>query len=141
LTIDLGTTVNGAGVTFYNYGPSGGIQFSFSSFTSGGVSLVAPVSGTYAGILFFQDPRDTAGATILGSPSWNTLLEGSYYLPTASVTFAFSGPVNYNILVAYDIEFAYLTFGSTTLTSGFSSNYSTLVNGSPTSGSSAVLVQ
>ena len=141
LTIDLGTTVNGTGVTFYNYGPSGGITTNFSSFSFGGVNLVAPTSGTYGGILFFQDPQNTAQATILGSPDWNTVLEGTYYFPRAKVVFAFSGPVHYNILVAYDIQFSFFTFGSTSTQSSFASDYSSLANGSPVAGSSAAVVQ
>jgi hypothetical protein len=142
LTINLGTTVTGNGVTFYNYGPSGGISFPFTGVTLGGVDLVAPTTGTYEGILFFQDPQDTTGAQIYGTSVWNTTLEGTYYFPKASVTYAFSGPVNYNILVAYDITFAVLTFGTTNYnTSGFSNNYSTLADGSPTQGTGAVLVQ
>ncbi len=141
LNVDLGTTVNGTGVTFYNLGPSGGVTFGFSSFTFGGVNLVAPTSGVYSGILFFQDPGNTAQATIIGSSSWNTVLEGAYYFPKGKVVFALDGPANYNILVAYDIEFAVLTFGSTTLTSGVKSNYSSLANGSPVGGSGAVMVQ
>jgi Flp pilus assembly protein TadG len=141
LTVDLGTTVNGTGVTFYNYGPSGSIAFNFTSFTAGGVNLVAPTSGTYSGILFFQDPQDTAAAQIYGSSSFNTVLQGTYYFPKAKVSFAFSGAVDYNILDAYQIEFAALTFGSTPLKSGFSNNYTTLATGSPVAGSGAVLVQ
>ncbi len=141
LTVDLGTTVNGTGVTFYNYGPAGAIRFMFPSNTSGGVKLVAPVSGPYAGILFFQDPRDTAQATIIGSLDWNTVLEGTYYFPKATVAFAFDGAVKYNILVAYNIEFLFTLARSGQ--SSFASDYSSLVNGSPVghTGAGAAVVQ
>lgn len=129
LAIDVGSTVNGTGVMFYNYGTSGGITFSFTSFSSGGVDLVAPTSGVYSGILFFQNSRNTSQATIIGSSSWNTVLEGTYYFPKAKVEFAFDGIVHYNILVAYDIAFEFLSAGVST--SGFSSDYSSLTNGSP----------
>lgn len=148
LTMDLGAKVSGSGVTFYNYGsPSntngGGIAFNFTSFTSGGVNLTAPTSGTYSGILFFQDKQNTSSATIEGTTSWNTILQGIYYFPTASVQFVFDGFVDYSVLVAKDISFALLTVGGNTVQSGANNNndFSSLSNGSPLSGSGAVLVQ
>lgn len=144
LQVDLGTNVTGNGVTFYNYGPAGGIDFSYASLTLGGVNLTAPTSGTYNGILFFQSPGNTTPATIAGSTSWNTTLQGTYYFPTASITFALDGSVQYNILDAYDISFELLTFANG-LTSGanqqFNNNYSSLANGSPVKGNGAVLVE
>jgi hypothetical protein len=148
LTMDLGATVTGSGVTFYNYGsPSntngGGITFNFSSFTSGGVSLTAPTSGTYSGILFFQDPQNTSTSTIMGTSSWNTVLQGIYYFPSATVQFVFDGFVDYSVLVAKDISFLLLTVGGNTVQSGANNNndFSSLSNGSPLSGTGAVLVQ
>ena len=143
LQVDFAATVNGNGVTFYNYGPSGGITFNWASATLGGVSLIAPTTGTYSGILFFQDPINTSTAQIVGSSSWNTTLQGTYYFPSATVNFAFDGAVQYNILDAKDIHFAFLTLanGDTHGTSGFSNNYSSLANGSPAFGSGAVLVE
>lgn len=144
LQVDLGTNVIGNGVTFYNYGPAGGIDFSFASLTFGSVDFSAPTSGTYNGILFFQSPGNTTPATIAGSTSWNTTLQGTYYFPTASIAFALDGSVQYNILDAYDIAFEFLTFANG-LTSGanqhFNNNYSSLANGSPVKGNGAVLVE
>ena len=142
LTIDIGTNVttntstSPNGVMFYNYGPVGAITFNFTSFASGDqVNLSAPTTGTYSGMLFFQDPGNTNAAQIIGSSSYNTSLEGSYYFPKASVVFSFDGTVKYDILVADDIRFAYLTFGVGQFTSsGFSNNYSTLATGSPVKG-------
>jgi hypothetical protein len=105
------------------------------------VNLVAPTSGTYACILFFQDPQDTAGAYIIGSSSWNTVLQGAYYFPSANVLYAAGLPASYNILVAKDIEFLALTVGSTNLTSSFANDYSSVPNGCPMSGGGSVLVQ
>ena len=141
LTLNLSTSVTGTGVTFYNYGPSGGITFLSPSLLLSGVQLTAPTTGTYAGILFFQPSNNTTGATLLGSALFNTVLEGAYYFPKAKVTFAFNGPVNYNILVAYDIVFEFLTFGATSVTSTFSNNYGSLATGSPISGGGAVISQ
>jgi Flp pilus assembly protein TadG len=148
LTVDIGTNVttntsiSPYGVMFYNYGPIGAITFNFTSFSSGNsVSLTAPTAGTYEGMLFLQDPGNTNSAQIIGSSSTNTVLQGSYYFPKASVVFSFSGNVQYNILVADKIEFAYLTFAQGSFTgSGFSRNYTTLATGSPVKGN-GVLVE
>lgn len=136
LTISLAANVTGTGVTFYNYGPYGGISMVAPSVTLGTVNLVAPTSGTYACVLFFQDPGNTTAATIIGSSTWNTTLQGAYYFPTASVNFAAALNVDYNFLIAKDIEFLALSFGSS-----FSSNYSTIPNGCPMAGGGSVLVQ
>lgn len=142
LNIDLGATINGTGVMFYNDGPAGGVTLSRSTSTPGAVALVAPTAGTYSGILFFQDPQDTAQATLIGALAWNTVLEGTYYFPTAKVVTAFSGTVNYNILVAYDIQFALLSNANVSTTSVFTSNYSSLAQGSPLgSGPGAAVIQ
>jgi Flp pilus assembly protein TadG len=143
LQVDFGATLTGNGVTFYNYGPSGGIKFDWASFTLGGVNLTAPTTGTYNGILFFQDPGNSSAAQIVGSAAWNVKLQGTYYFPAATVNFTFDGPVQYNILDAKDIHFMFLTLanGYTHGSSAFSNDYSSLANGSPAHGSGAVLEQ
>jgi hypothetical protein len=141
MTISLLANVTGNGVTFYNYGPSGGITFLLSSATLGGITLTAPTSGTYSGILFFQDPGDTAPATLLGNTSLNTDLEGAFYFPTARVSYAVSGPAKYNILVADDIDFVVLSFAGNNLGSSFGNNYSGLPLGSPVAGNAVSLMQ
>ena len=142
VSIDLGSRVTGSGVTFYNYGPIGGINFVASSVQLGQVSLIAPVSGTYAGVLFFQDPSNSTPDVILANSSWNTTLEGAFYFPNAPVTCALSGAGRYNILIAKDIAFALLSFPMGSLNnSTFINNYSSLLNGSPLAGGGAALVQ
>ncbi len=141
LSIALGANVTGSGVTFYNYGPSGGVTFLLPSLTLGSVSLTAPTSGTYSGILFFQDPGNTAAATILGSTSLNSTLEGAFYFPKARVSYAVSGPAKYEILVAKDIDFTLLTFAGSSSQTSFGSDYSGLASGSPVAGGKVALVQ
>jgi Flp pilus assembly protein TadG len=142
LQIGLGASVAGSGVTFYNYGPNGGIAFTPSS-GSGSVDLAAPTSGAYSGILFFQDSQNATTALLEGSLFWNTVLQGAYYFPNAKVQFALDGNVDYSVLVAKDIEFLFLTVAGNTVQSGSNNNndFSSLANGSPLSGSGAVLVQ
>jgi hypothetical protein len=141
LTINIGSSVTGTGVTFYNYGPSGGITFNAPILSLSGVKLVAPTSGTYKGILFFQPSNNFAPATIVGSATYSTVLQGAYYLPAANVTFCFDGPVSYNMLIAWHITFEALTFGFTSVTSGFGNDYSSLIGGSPLLGAGAILLQ
>jgi Flp pilus assembly protein TadG len=147
LTMDIGALATGSGVTFYNTmtlgHTAGPIKFLFTSFTSGnGISFTAPTTGTYEGILFFQDSSNTAQAQIIGSSSFNTTLQGAYYFPKAKVVFALDGPIKYDILDAWQIEFALLTFaGSTFNTTGFYNDYSSLANGSPVKGTGGVLVE
>jgi Flp pilus assembly protein TadG len=146
LTITAGATVQGNGVTFYNYGPSngltGGITFVGTLPLIGNVNLVAPTTGAYAGILFFQDPNDTAPATLVASLGNATTLEGAFYFPTAQVTYAVAGNSRFNILVAKDIDFAVITLGGTAYEqSVFGNNYASLPGGSPIPATGAVLVQ
>jgi Flp pilus assembly protein TadG len=141
LSVDLGTSVTGTGVTFYNYGPNGGITMVQPVLSLGGVQLKAPTSGTYSGILFFQPSNNTSQATLIGSSVYNTTLEGTYYFPKAKVVYALSGLTNYNILIAYNVEFTLLTLGSSNVTSTFNSNYTSLASGSPVPGYGAVLTQ
>ncbi len=141
LTINLGTSVTGTGVTFYNYGPSGGITFVQPVVNLGGIHFTAPTTGTYAGILFFQPGNNTSQATLIGSSVYNTALEGAYYFPKAKVLYALSGITNYNILIAYNVEFELLTLGTSHVTSTFNSNYASLAGGSPVPGYGAVLAQ
>jgi Flp pilus assembly protein TadG len=141
LTISLLANVTGTGVTFYNYGPVGGVTFLVSAVTLGGVTLTAPTSGTYSGILFFQDPGNTTAATILGDSSLNSDLEGAMYFPTARVSYAVNVPAKYNILVAYDIDFVLLSFSGTNFKSSFSNDYSSLTMGSPIAGNTVALMQ
>jgi hypothetical protein len=145
LSIDAGTTVTGNGVGFYNYGPNGGVNFLCSSCTAGGVTLTAPNSSNcgscgaaWQGMLFYQDPGDTAQSTVVGSASFNTTPTGTSYFPSATVLYAFDATVNYNILVAKDITLG-LTWSGNNIDTKFFNNYTELNNGSPIKGGAAVV--
>jgi putative Flp pilus-assembly TadE/G-like protein len=149
LTVDLAaaattTPYNGVnGVMFYNYGPAGGFNFTFAGAFSGtGVNFHAPTSGQYEGILFFQPSTNTNAAQIIGTPAFLTTLEGTYYIPNAAVNFAFSGPVNYNILIGKTINFFIFTFGGGQIQGAtFNKDYTSLADGSPVKGGYGVLVE
>lgn len=68
------------GVTFYMTG-SGSVSIDGTST----VQLAAPNTGTYEGLLFYQDPNDTASASISGND--NSAYQGALYFPSAQLTF------------------------------------------------------
>ncbi len=132
----LGGTVNGTGVTFYNSG-TGGININVSTGLVATVNLAAPTSGTYEGVLFFQDPGDPQGA-LFGISVAGSNLTGAYYFPNAPITFLgtvdFGQNAAYTILDAQSISFT----GSLGFT--IKNDYSSLPDGSPIKGG-AVLVE
>jgi len=136
MTITVGASVTGTGVTFYNYGPKGGITFAAPGLLSpilGSVNLSAPTTGPYACMLFYQDAQNPDPAIILASTSWNSNLTGIYYFPSATVSYAASFSGQYNYLIAKDIVFL------ASYASGFYNNFSSIPYGCPLNQS--VLVQ
>lgn len=109
---------SGSGVTFY-MGPNAGTL----DFNGGNSSnFTAPTSGSYTGILLYQDPGDTSGLTLNGNSS--AVFNGAVYCPTASITLNGNNAISaYNIIVAYDITLN----GNDTV----GNDYSSLQGGSP----------
>jgi Flp pilus assembly protein TadG len=119
----------GTGATFYNtfgattnsstYGYSG-IQINANST----VNLTAPTSGTYAGVLFFDDRNAPASSEEYGGGS-TAVYQGIIYAKKAAVTMDGNASIStaYTLLVADTINL----IG----TSGFNNDYSSLINGSP----------
>lgn len=147
LTIDPMASIAGNGVGFYNYGPYGGVNFVFSSVTPGSITLTAPnasncgsCSTAWQGILFYQPPTDTASSVVVGAASVNTKLTGTSYFPNASVTYALDFAVNYNELVAKQVNFGF-TYSSITVNTNFYNNFSELTNGNPIKNTVAVLAE
>ncbi len=117
-------TVTGNGVTFYLSG--GAVNFSNSQ----RIRLTAPTNGTYSGILFFQKAANASVATINGAGG--SRLTGALYFPGATLNMDGAGTgAAYMILVAKSLNL------NTNI--DFTSNYTTLANGSPIKG--AVLVE
>jgi Flp pilus assembly protein TadG len=145
MTVTAGATITGNGVTFYNYGPSngltGGITFAASALSN--INLTAPTTGPYAGVLFYQDRANTAPAILAANLLTNNTLQGAFYFPSASVSYAVNGGnAKFNILVAKDIDFAVITLGSTAYEqSVFGNNYSSLPGGVSITPTGAVLTQ
>lgn len=136
----VGGVVQGTGVTIYNTGSGAGSCTTcygsvMTQFTSGS-SLSAPTTGTYAGILFFQDRSNTQPANFNVDLSFGTrTLKGAYYFPAATVGFHFDfgNTASYTILVAKQVQF-FLAFT-------FNANYSELPGGSSPIKNTGVLVE
>jgi len=135
MNVSGGANVQGDGVTFYITGTSS--SFKGVSITGGSNSeLIAPTSGTYAGILFYQDrsissPSSGADSNIAGGSG--TAVQGTLYFPTTNLSYSGTS-VNsaYTIIVADTLQITNNTY--------FPDTYSTNPNGfSPIH--SAVLVE
>ena len=110
-----------AGVMFYITG-GGGLTINGNAT----VQLTAPNSGTYAGVLFYQDPNDTSTAKIDGTSQ--SYYQGALYFPKAQ-ELDFGGnsltndQANYTIVVADNLK----VNGTATL--NIKSDYSSLPGG------------
>jgi Flp pilus assembly protein TadG len=163
----FGSVNQGNGVTFYNTGTGGtynptpgtgcaacyGAVTSYFDFNAGfcgydpfgndHCGLIAPTTGPYAGILFWQDPANTQNAAFNANFNFGGDLyhQGAYYFPgsnanagpTVNFDFDFGTAAQYTYLVARDISWVFnFTFNRDT---------HTLPNGSPLAEGTAVLVQ
>lgn len=81
LTFGNGTIAGGNGVTFYITN-SGQVNFN----NGAAFNFTAPTSGTFNGILFYQDRSDTKSATLLGGT--NATMQGILYFPNAALNFS-----------------------------------------------------
>jgi Flp pilus assembly protein TadG len=91
LNVTGGSNITGAGVTFFNTGTASGPTQYKPIVISGGSSsaLTAPTSGTYTGILFFQDPNICLVKASFCGPS------GPQNTITSATTAVFSGALDF----------------------------------------------
>ncbi len=124
-TQDSNSHAVGAGVMFYNTfdatHPYGSINLSANST----VSFSAPTTGTYAGILFFQDRAVTGHPVESFGGGSSSKLEGAIYEPASNITFFGNASMTaaYTILIANQI--------SMVGTSYVRNDYSSLPGGTP----------
>ena len=117
LTLNGGSTAYGKGVTFY---VTGGASVNISG--GDNTTLIAPTTGTYAGILIFQDRSDSSTASVSGTA--NTNITGALYFADAQLTYSGNNSQTaYDLIVAKTLVFN----GNTTV----NDDYTTLTNGSP----------
>jgi hypothetical protein len=111
----------GDGVTFYLSGNNASVFVNGTSNTQ----MYAPNSGTYEGLLFYQDPTDTHAATINGTDQ--SLFQGAIYMPSADLTFGgtsnFNNGAAYTVVVTYQFDVAGNTYVN------LASNLNGLANG------------
>jgi Flp pilus assembly protein TadG len=128
MTSALGGVATGTGVTFYNTGSGAGscntCYGPINSFFTFGSSLTAPTTGTYAGILFFQDRNNPQQANFDADASGGTrTLTGAYYFADATVSFLFNFGNSYTIIDAKRISW--------TAALQLNADFSSLPDGSP----------
>jgi hypothetical protein len=122
LTFAGGTTSTGNGVMFYLTGTNanfGGVQIGNGITTT----LTAPTSGTYQGILFYQDRNITSSVQESVEGGATMQLGGSLYFPTTTLNYANGTNTTqyYTSVVAKDLVFAggaYIKYDSTGATTG-----------------------
>ena len=133
--ITLLSYVHGSGVTLYF--DTGALNITVASY----MYLQAPTTGTYAGILYYENRTDTRGMTIAGLAG--SYFEGSIYMPAAPLTIGLAAAATvynngaYTFLIADSIN----VIGLASFSIG--SDYSSLPNGPPIQdpGGSATLVE
>jgi hypothetical protein len=121
-----GGSISGNGVTLYFQ--AGSVVFNGST----SINLVAPTTGTYAGILFFQNPSDPSPATINGGAG--SVFQGALYFPDANVQLNGGNVAAYTLVVSQSV----LQNGGNF---NIGNDYSSLPGGSPAKGVTAVLAE
>ena len=114
-------SLTGTGVTLYFAAPNGTLGGTGNGNTT--LNLTAPTSGTYNGILIYQDPTDTNLAELNGTPIAN--LTGIIYMPDAELEL--SGNTTMNLTTDLIVNSLY-DKGNATINI---TNYSQTVSNSP----------
>lgn len=105
------SSVSGSGVMFYLTGTNA-TYASVAISGSASATFSAPTSGTYMGVLFFQNRSITSSSNASFSGAVTPALTGSLYFPTTSVIYSGSASSStYMAIVANEVSFS----GATTL--------------------------
>ncbi len=119
--VEGSATITGSGVVFYNTSnPTTGAFGSFLLMSNS--TLSAPTSGTFAGVLLFQDRNDTKADEILAGTSNSNAafnISGTIYAPAAPLT------ISAKIAIAVDVNT--LTLGGTAVQQSLASSGSKTV--------------
>jgi hypothetical protein len=86
LTVSGNATVTGTAVMFYITGLPGSNPTAVSISGNATVTLTPPTSGTYQGVVLFEDRTSSGAITVTGNGALNTT--GTEYAPAAKVTLA-----------------------------------------------------
>jgi Tfp pilus assembly protein PilX len=130
-TQNSNSIITGTGVTIYNTCSTPGSCSSSSNYApfslSGNsvITLTAPLTGTYAGILIMEDrsiPANTYSDTFGGGST--AVYEGTIYVPKSNLTlYGNAAASNYTVMVAYRLSMV----GTTNI----NNNYAGLPSGNP----------
>jgi hypothetical protein len=125
LTINGNANVTANGVMFYITN-GGSVQIN----GTGTVHFFALTTGTYAGILFYQNPSDSSSAKVNGTSS--SIFQGALYFPSASLDFSgTAGSTSFNSGASYTIIVSDALVVNGTATVNINSDFSSLPGGSP----------
>jgi hypothetical protein len=105
LSVTGGGTLSGTNVTFFNTGQSGHTPGPISTGGSATLILSAPNSGPYQGMLFVQDRNLTYSSNNGISGSANSVLTGTLYFPSTSLSFTGSAAGSFTAIVAWSVTF------------------------------------
>jgi hypothetical protein len=83
------SSVTGAGVMFYNGADSGGKTGEINMNSSASVSLTPPSSGTYQGVILFQDRTSNQKVHLTSNDSWN--MTGTIYAAASQIQLSAKG--------------------------------------------------
>jgi len=124
-TQSANSVIQGTGVTIYNTYDAGNPYTGFNIKATSTVSLTAPTSGTYAGVLIMEDRSISAGtySDVFGGGS-SAAYTGIIYGPKSNMTFHGNASLTaYTIIVSYTLSMV----GTTAI----NNDYSSLPTGSP----------
>jgi hypothetical protein len=130
LNVGGGSNIQGTGVTFYN--TQGSTSYK-PIVVSGGSSssLIAPTSGSYEGILFFEDRSITSNSQNTISGGSTATFQGAFYFPNSPLVFSGGSNAAYTLIVADTVTIS----GSSTV----SADYSSLASGASPARETAAL--
>ncbi len=130
LNVSNGAKLSGTGVTFYVTSDASHAYGGVNLLGGTTVTLAAPTTGAYAGILFYQDPAISAPADSTFSNGTAPTMDGALYFPTSKISYSGGVSSNYTIIVCKTISFS----NGTTV----NSNYASLPGGSPARGNASL---
>ena len=106
LSINGSSDIDGSELTLY-WSESGGVNDGIDIAGGATVTLSAPTSGVYAGILIYQDRNTAPGVTLKLTGGSTMDLDGIIYAPTTDVEFAGGTSVDSSsiLIIADEVEF------------------------------------
>ena len=134
---------SGTGVFIYNTYDATHAYGAITIAGSSNATLSAPLTGTYAGILMFQDRSAPTGYYNSINGNSNTTMDGAVYFKTQAVTIGGTSSGHYTDIVADSFSInGNTTFGVYDSASNtYKNDYSQLANGNPLHGGGYVFGQ